>query len=188
MATRDWRRRMETMQTLLLPLDGFTHALCGIPKMRSAIIVDVCILQPCSDIVYARGKDIMKEKLYLQSTNRKDRYQSDLLSPCEVQTSNHWHWHNYQCKISDDIDARVRAAVIVSTCQLASYRYLQPHCELVDAFATRCVQYPEIMDRCTREDATKDCPAGVGNDDSQEDPACDLESSRGEDAPILEEN
>jgi hypothetical protein len=158
-------------------------------KMRLVPLVGVCVLQPCGNIVHARrNKTRRKRNWYLQATNRKDRDQRDLLSSREVQTSNHWHRHDDQRIISYDVDSSVRTTRTVSTRQSSSHCYSQPHCKLVDAFATRCVQYPEIMDRYAREDATKDCPAGVGDDDSQEDPACDLESLRGEDATILQED
>lgn len=59
---------------------------------------------------------------------------------------------------------------------------------MVDASTIRYVKHPEILDWCTSEYATKHCPAGVGNDDSHENPAHELEPLRGENAAILEQD
>jgi hypothetical protein len=57
----------------------------------------------------------VSERVHLQSSNGKNRYQCDLLPASKIQGADDWDWKDDYSEISDDVYARVGAGGAVSS-------------------------------------------------------------------------
>lgn len=111
-----------------------------------------------------------ERRWHIQASDSEDADQSRLLSFSELQTPDDWHGKENYGEVGRDIDGGIG----------------EPHGELVDAMSL--LFGPEGLHWHAGEDAAKDCPDGVANDDSEETPACELEFARREHSVVLEKD
>ena len=118
----------------------------------------------------ARWKQDDTNEGYLQSTDRKDRDESNLLPFAQVELPDNWYREENDCEIRDDIDGGVG----------------EPDGELIKAGSL--LMCPESSHGYTHEDTGEDRPDSVADDNGHCNPVCNLERLGREDASVLEKH
>lgn len=109
------------------------------------------------------------ERVDIQSGQRKDKHQRDLLPLRQHQVLQHRHRQQHGQEIGRDIDAGVD----------------EPNHVLVETMATSDILVPEIRHWSAGENGAEEGPEAVDDHDAEHDPACDPELGADEDAEVL---